>query len=386
MYAAMDLSRAKFDQYKKGKKLLNDVKKARARRQQLYSLPATPNGHEADSEDRPATPRSMTYGAIHRTSSPHSIKSTKSMTSPAESGDANAVGVQADYPAGRPPSGSDDSSTPIVPSSKRGLRSRPTASNDIPKLQQVIDTLRRTRRGSKSRERMFVKDDNFEFDESEIMFLHWLDGEIKKIDDFYQEKEHEAVNRYSVLSQQLDVLKRMRDNHGIPSSLPNSGDQSRGGSVSNAVGALEDAFVMAWGKPVQRIRASWDGLHSAMPAADHQRRARQNPDLMAHPIGTAAGYAEYRVARRRLKQAVLEFYRAMELLKQYRLLNRTGLAKILKKFDKTSGRHLTPEYEQKLNSMYFNQSEVLETTMAETEVGPEEGQRLMFAGSLCEIL
>jgi hypothetical protein len=218
---------------------------------------------------------------------------------------------------------------------------------------------------------MFVKDDNFEFDESEITFLQWLDGEIQKVDDFYQEKEHEAVNRYNILSQQLEALKRLRDNHGIPSSLPNSGDQSRGGSVSGAVGALEDAFVMAWGKPVQRIRASWDGLHSAMPAADHQRRARQNPDLMAHPIGTAAGYAEYRVARRRLKQAVLEFYRAMELLKQYRLLNRTGLAKILKKFDKTSGRHLTPEYDQKINTLYFNQSEVLETTMSQTEVEPE---------------
>ena len=59
--------------------------------------------------------------------------------------------------------------------------------------------------------------------------------------------------------------------------------------------------------------------------------------LCRNPSQATAGYVEYRVARRRLKQAILEFYRGMELLKEYRLLNQTGLAKILKKFDKAAG-------------------------------------------------
>ena len=104
-----------------------------------------------------------------------------------------------------------------------------------------------------------------------------------------------------------------------------------------------------------------------MPAADHERRVK-HPELMAHPITTKTGYVEYRVARRRLKQAILEFYRGMELLKEYRLLNRTGLEKILKKFDKIAGRKISGEYAEKLKSMHFDQSDELENLMNHTEV------------------
>ena len=236
---------------------------------------------------------------------------------------------------------------------------------------------------------MVVKDDNFEYDESEIDFLDWLDSEIKKIDDFYQEKEREAVKRYHVLSQQLEALRQLRDSQGIPSSTKNSEGPSRAEtSVSGAVGSrLDRALPISWRKPIKRIRASFDVVHSAMPAADHERRAKEHPELMAHPISTMTGYVDYRVARRRLKEAVLEYYRSMELLKQYRLLNRTGIAKILKKFDKTSGRKITPEYNQKLKEIYFDQSDVLETIMSQTEVvlPPGFGTHALL-GSIREVL
>jgi len=58
----------------------------------------------------------------------------------------------------------------------------------------------------------------------------------------------------------------------------------------------------------------------------------------------------------------------MELLKSYRLLNRTGLAKMLKKFDKISGRHISDEYNEKIKALRFDQSETLESIMDHTEV------------------
>ena len=135
-------------------------------------------------------------------------------------------------------------------------------------------------------------------------------------------------------------------------------------------------------KPLNRIRASLDGLSSAMPGADHQRRAK-HPELMPHPISTTTGYVEYRIARRRLKQAVLEFYRAMELLKGYRLLNRTGLTKILKKFDKTSGRHISADYNERLKAAHFDKSERLDDIMSHTEVHLLNS--CLTIGSLCSI-
>ena len=105
-----------------------------------------------------------------------------------------------------------------------------------------------------------------------------------------------------------------------------------------------------------------------MPAADHQERSAKDPELMAKPITTKAGYIDYRLARRRLKQAILEFYRGMELLKGYRLLNKTGLTKILKKFDKTTGRKISEEYAEKFKSRHFNQSGELESLLEKAEV------------------
>jgi len=43
---------------------------------------------------------------------------------------------------------------------------------------------------------------------------------------------------------------------------------------------------------------------------------------------------DYTLAKKELKTAILEFYRGIELLNDYRVLNETGFRKALKKFDK----------------------------------------------------
>jgi hypothetical protein len=229
-------------------------------------------------------------------------------------------------------------------------------------IRQVFDTIRRGRKGTAdSLEGVRLASEDDEFDDTEVFFLHWLDGEIKKIDDFYIEKEHDADERYKVLSAQLEALRRLRDTTREDSNGPSE-------SVSREDTIGEGFSSGIWmSRPITRLRASFDGLRSAMPQADHERRAKQ-PELMAHPISTTTGYVEYRVAKRRLKQAVLEFYRGMELLKNYRLLNRTGITKILKKFDKTAGRKMSAEYTEKLKSVHFECSEDLEKIMERTEV------------------
>jgi xenotropic and polytropic retrovirus receptor 1 len=259
---------------------------------------------------------------------------------------------------------SDDSSTPISPS----LPSKPLGrkstlgkfSNSQSNIRHVFDSLRRKTTVDSLEGVGLTIDNDLEYDEAELNFLHWLDSEINKIDEFYQQKENDAEERYKLLSAQLEALRRLRETHRLESSETSQ-------SVSRA--EPSDAHRASWvKKPIDKMRASFDGLSSAMPAADHERRVK-NPELMAHPISTTTGYVEYRVAKRRLKQAILEFYRGMELLKGYRLLNRTGLSKILKKFDKTSGRKISAEYTEKLKSVHFDQSDSLEHIMDHTEVG-----------------
>ena len=58
-----------------------------------------------------------------------------------------------------------------------------------------------------------LTEDREKFNKAELNFIHWLDAEITKIDDFYYEKEQVAAERYKLISAQLDALRQLRDSH-----------------------------------------------------------------------------------------------------------------------------------------------------------------------------
>jgi xenotropic and polytropic retrovirus receptor 1 len=273
----------------------------------------------------------------------------------------------------RSPSG--ESTAPIV--SSRGRRSSTKIGRlNADNIRQVFESLRRGRKGTFSSEasgRGTSRENTMEYVEEELVFLSWLDDEILKIDEFYRQKENEAAERYKALSAQLETLRQFRDLQRFYDSNQSSGIASRA-EPSRPADALRRSWVQY---PIDRLRASMDAVSSAMPESDHERRAKE-PEFMAHPISTSMTYVEYRVARRRLKQALLEFYRGMELLKSYRLLNRTGLSKILKKFDKTTGRKISSDYHERLKTVYFFQSDTLEEIMDHTEVCTRKRKQLIL--------
>jgi len=214
-----------------------------------------------------------------------------------------------------------------------------------------------------------------EIDVRQAEFFMFLDSELEKIEGFFKQKEDEATNRLKVLREQLHVMRDRRmeevaqaqmakDKHhsGVPTERQNSrrseGDPLLSGDGNNS--------HIPWMKPVKRAITKSNAPHigkqfNAMkelgtPAAplpiDHDRGDYSRKPQHLPP---------YRQAKSKLKLAMAEYYRGLELLKSYAMLNRTAFRKITKKYDKTvnarpSGRYMS----EKVNRAHFVNSEIID--------------------------
>lgn len=73
-------------------------------------------------------------------------------------------------------------------------------------------------------------------------------------------------------------------------------------------------------------------------------------------------------ARKQLKEAMLEHYRSLILLRSYKVLNRTAFRKITKKFDKLTNSNISGDYMKMLDKeTYFLTSDILDNLIFQTE-------------------
>ena len=187
-----------------------------------------------------------------------------------------------------------------------------------------------------------------EIAQREKEFFEFLDAELDKIETFYRQKEQEATERLQALRQQLQMS---RDQALQPGR--NHSGQSDGRKSAHTLSVLPSK---RWSKAI----TGKDSVTKEPPtsAADRRDFARR----------TEPPEVSYRTAKRRLKLALQEYYRGLELLKSYAYLNRKAFRKINKKYDKAVNMRHTFEYmSEKVNKAYFVQSEVVEGHMAAVE-------------------
>ncbi|CAI4212620.1 unnamed protein product [Parascedosporium putredinis] len=204
--------------------------------------------------------------------------------------------------------------------------------------------------------------------EKQHEFHEFLDTELEKVEKFYRFKEDQAGKRLALLREQLHEMRNRRIQEMSQARAKNkpAKAQSRkhnklGGSEDEAQDEAKDllsGFGHAnWVKPfTDKILGPGPNSKALQrwprPRADARRDYIRRPDDRAVP---------YRSAKRKLKLALQEFYRSLELLKSYALLNRTAFRKLNKKYDKAV--HARPPYRylnDKVNPSYFVTSDVLE--------------------------
>jgi hypothetical protein len=224
-------------------------------------------------------------------------------------------------------------------------------------------------------------------------FFGWMDGELDKVETFYKSKEDEAGERLKVLRDQLHVMRNRRieevaaaqhaksirkedERHIFMRDGYSNGDSKKGDDYRpnsrDRMTAWLDPFERAVGHAKAKLTGPHPGSNSkalqkmqespelhTQNQANRPRHIDEGRDYVRRPH-----YSDdipYRSAKRKLKLALQEFYRGMELLKSYALLNRTAFRKINKKYDKAIAAHPPLRYmSEKVNKSWFVQSDVLD--------------------------
>ncbi|KAI2609243.1 EXS-domain-containing protein [Hypoxylon sp. NC1633] len=200
-------------------------------------------------------------------------------------------------------------------------------------------------------------------------FFDFLDSELEKVETFYRQKEEQAGKRLVALRDQLHEMRKRRtqelaelrrrrksveDEHNHDNKATSSGVKTS----RNWVEPIKSKFF----KPGANSKA-FSGLHftpvlGAM-GGDERRDYIRRP--LSHDV-------PYRTAKRKLKLALQEFYRGLELLQSYVQLNRTAFQKLNKKYDKAVNARSAYRYmDEKVNKSWFVSSTTVDNQIHAVE-------------------
>ena len=231
-------------------------------------------------------------------------------------------------------------------------------------LNRVLSTTEATERP--------VEDHRSEVEKKQDEFFAFLDGELAKIESFYHMREREATERLKVLREQLHTMRdqRIQEVFHVKRHRTEGSEQQQSEALSGLNGRRIKVAITG-----RRIGKNSKALAAlATPGGEQPQDSdviTRRRDFTRHPVEDQQlpkSEVPYRSAKRKLKYALQEFYRGVELLKSYAYLNRTAFRKINKKYDKVVGTRPSMRYmAEKVNKAWFVQSEVTESLLATAE-------------------
>ena len=202
-------------------------------------------------------------------------------------------------------------------------------------------------------------------------FFNFLDMQLEKVEDFYGTKEEDATKRLEVLRQQLHIMRDRRLEEILQARASKASQGGLGDTGKNANGFLADpkgAILDKFDETVHNIKHGKIGERSkALETLKFGYPSMQRDTEEVEPWNRdyvrkiKHSNISYHTARRKLKIAMQEYYRGLELLKSFALLNQKAFRKINKKYDKAVNARPSLRYmNEKVNKAYFVTSDVID--------------------------
>ncbi|KAI3649667.1 hypothetical protein MP228_005299 [Amoeboaphelidium protococcarum] len=181
--------------------------------------------------------------------------------------------------------------------------------------------------------------------EQERKFFQFLDEELEKINDFYVQRENDCRQKLETLQNQCAIYEE---------EVVKKKQLQKSGYVA---GSAED----------NSNNNTQAGAGGAQSAADNEEQNLMTIRSGAFSLNYKRAFKSSKNAKAQLRNALMEYYRYLELLKNFQILNYTGFVKILKKFDKTAGWKSQALYMHKVDAKYFHTSNVVDGFLSQTE-------------------
>lgn len=232
-------------------------------------------------------------------------------------------------------------------------------------------------------------------------FFELLDSELEKVDSFYAEREKEMRDRGKLLKEQLNELGLHRKKYyesNADATAPSWATRARSCLTATLLAITQCHKEKSDDQPELEASGSYGGGHSItigdggnserkfmsplpVSTAGYSTQVaslksnRSAPPTKANgnvqPRNNSAPFTspqEYQNAKKRLKKAVVEYYRGLEALNNYRILNLTGFRKAVKKYEKITQVPAQAAYmKERVEPSAFASGAMVSSMLKETE-------------------
>ncbi|XP_051122453.1 phosphate transporter PHO1 homolog 3-like [Andrographis paniculata] len=274
----------------------------------------------------------------------------------------------------------------------------PPPSGDVEDPVILVNNVRRD--GAEGSETMFlmVADDGGEY---ELVYFKYLDDEFNKVSKFYKAKVEEVLNEAGVLNRQMEALIAFRVKVTKPAGWNNTSEETSrlASDVAASRVALHATTPLAARRALMVVIDEESLSHLSSEDSEIQKHKQQidirgarpppleilqhvkinknneTPRSMFKVMLNMSGQRDLNFskdnlnrAEEQLKQAFIEFYHKLKLLKSYSFLNILAFAKIMKKYDKIASRNASKLYMKMVDDSYLGSSDTVSKLMERVEV------------------